>query len=159
GTTVIENAAREPEVVDLAMCLTAMGARISGAGSDIITIEGVERLNGGAHRVMPDRIETGTYLVGAVVTGGNVKIKDTRADILDAVLDKLKDSGAQIAYGEDWISLAMPNGINPVNVRTAPYPAFPTDMQAQFMVLNACAKGAATVTETVFENRFMHVQE
>ncbi len=161
GRTVIENAAREPEVVDLANCLNRMGARISGAGTDTITIDGVDRLEGTRYEVLPDRIETGTYLVAAAITGGKVLLRDTRADILDAVLQKLREAGAVIEVGEDWISLEMPDGRRPsaVSLRTAPYPAFPTDMQAQFCALNAVAEGTATVTETVFENRFMHVLE
>ena len=160
GTTVIENAAREPEVVDLANCLTQMGAKISGAGTDAITIEGVERLGGTRYTVLPDRIETGTYLVGAAVTKGKVRVRDTRPDTLDAVLAKLQEAGAKITTGDDWIELDM-EGRTPkaVNVTTAPYPAFPTDMQAQFTVLNAVATGTGTITETVFENRFMHVPE
>jgi UDP-N-acetylglucosamine 1-carboxyvinyltransferase len=160
GVTHIENAAREPEVTDLAHCLNAMGARVSGAGSDTITIEGVERLAGTEYRVLPDRIETGTYLVAAAITGGRVKLKDTRPDIMDAVLQTLCEAGAEIETGEDWIALDM-HGRRPlaVNVHTAPYPAFPTDMQAQFTALNAVAEGTGTITETVFENRFMHVQE
>jgi UDP-N-acetylglucosamine 1-carboxyvinyltransferase len=160
GTTVLENAAREPEVVDLANCLIKMGARISGAGTSTITIEGVERLNGIRYDVLPDRIETGTYLVAAAITGGRIKVKDTQPDTLDAVLAKLTEAGAEIEVGEDWISLDM-KGRRPkaVDVHTAPYPAFPTDMQAQFAALNAVAEGASTITETVFENRFMHVQE
>ncbi|ROR29774.1 UDP-N-acetylglucosamine 1-carboxyvinyltransferase [Inmirania thermothiophila] len=160
GTTVIENAAREPEVVDLANCLRAMGARIEGAGTDTIVVEGVETLQGASHRILPDRIETGTYLVAAAMTGGRVRLKDTRADILDAVLAKLREAGAEIRTGEDWIELDM-QGRRPraVDVSTAPYPAFPTDMQAQFTALNAIAEGVGTVTETVFENRFMHVPE
>jgi UDP-N-acetylglucosamine 1-carboxyvinyltransferase len=159
GTTVLENAAREPEVVDLAGCLAAMGARISGAGSDTITVQGVERLGGAAYRVMPDRIETGTFLVAAAATGGEVLLRDTRADILDSVLEKLKESGARIDSGPGWISLAMSGRPRSVGLRTAPYPAFPTDMQAQFMVLDSVAEGSAMITETIFENRFMHVQE
>jgi len=159
GTTVLENAAREPEVVDLANCLIAMGAKIEGAGGDIITIHGVERLHGAAYRVMPDRIEAGTFLVAAAATGGKIILKDTRHDILDAVIEKLRDAGAVIECSENSISLEMAGPLKSVNVRTAPYPAFPTDMQAQFMALNAAAKGTATVTETIFENRFMHVQE
>ena len=159
GTTVLENAAREPEVVDLANCLIAMGAKIEGAGTDIITVHGVERLHGASYRVMPDRIETGTFLVAAAATGGKVRLRDTRPDILDAVLDKLREAGAKIDCSDDSISLEMTGPLKSVNVRTAPYPAFPTDMQAQFMALNAVANGAATVTETIFENRFMHVQE
>jgi len=160
GITQIENAAREPEVTDLAHCLNAMGARISGAGTDTITIEGVERLAGTEYSVLPDRIETGTYLVAAAITGGHVKLKDTRPDIMDAVLQTLREAGAEITTGEDWIELDM-HGRRPaaVNVHTAPYPAFPTDMQAQFTALNAVAEGSGTITETVFENRFMHVQE
>ncbi|MGE5027625.1 MAG: UDP-N-acetylglucosamine 1-carboxyvinyltransferase [Betaproteobacteria bacterium] len=159
GKTVLENAAREPEVVDLANCLIAMGAKIEGAGSDVITVHGVDRLHGAAYRVMPDRIEAGTFLVAAAATGGKVRLKDARPDILDAVLDKLREAGAKIECDADSISLEMEGPLKSVNVRTAPYPAFPTDMQAQFMALNAVANGAATVTETIFENRFMHVQE
>ncbi|MEJ2141339.1 MAG: UDP-N-acetylglucosamine 1-carboxyvinyltransferase, partial [Gammaproteobacteria bacterium] len=160
GTTIIENAAREPEVVDLANCLNAMGAKVTGAGTDMVTIEGVEKLHGTTYSVLPDRIETGTYLVAAAVTGGKVKLKDTDPTLLDAVLSKLVDAGAEIESGEDWISLDM-KGKRPkaVDVRTAPYPAFPTDMQAQFSVLNSVAKGTGAITETVFENRFMHIQE
>ncbi|MBZ0095512.1 MAG: UDP-N-acetylglucosamine 1-carboxyvinyltransferase [Sulfuricella sp.] len=159
GTTVLENAAREPEVVDLANCLIAMGAKIENAGSDVITVHGVDRLHGADYRVMPDRIEAGTFLVAAAATGGKVLLKDVRPDILDAVLEKLREAGARIECGADTISLEMAGPLKSVNVRTAPYPAFPTDMQAQFMALNAVANGAATVTETIFENRFMHVQE
>ncbi len=159
GVTVLENAAREPEVVDLAECLKAMGAQIEGAGSDIITVHGVEHLHGAAYSVMPDRIEAGTFLVAAAATQGKVKLKNVRPDIFDAVLDKLRESGATIELGDDWVSLEMHNPIKSVNIRTAPYPAFPTDMQAQFMTLNTVAQGAATMTETIFENRFMHVQE
>jgi UDP-N-acetylglucosamine 1-carboxyvinyltransferase len=159
GTTVIENAAREPEVVDLADCLISMGAKIEGAGTDEITIEGVERLHGADHRIIPDRIETGTYLVAAAVSGGDVKLRNTRPDLVESVLEKLREAGAQIEAGEDWIRLRMLGRPRAVNVRTAPYPAFPTDMQAQFVVLNSIAEGAGTVTETVFENRFMHVHE
>ena len=160
GTTIIENAAREPEVIDLANCLNAMGAKVSGAGTDMITIEGVENLHGTTYSVLPDRIETGTYLVAAAVTGGKVKLKDTDPTLLDAVLSKLVDAGAEIETGKDWISLDM-KGKRPkaVDVRTAPYPAFPTDMQAQFCVLNSVAEGTGTIIETVFENRFMHIQE
>jgi UDP-N-acetylglucosamine 1-carboxyvinyltransferase len=160
GTTLIENAAREPEVVDLANCLNAMGARISGAGSDTITIEGVERLSGTEYCVLPDRIETGSYLVAAAITGGHVKVKDTRPDTMDVVLQVLREAGADITIGTNWIELDM-RGRRPqaVNVHTAPYPAFPTDMQAQFTALNTIAEGSGTITETVFENRFMHVQE
>jgi UDP-N-acetylglucosamine 1-carboxyvinyltransferase len=159
GRTIIENAAREPEVVDLAACLQAMGARIEGAGTDAICIEGVERLHGASYRVMPDRIEAGTFLVAAAATGGNVRLTGTRADILDAVLDKLREGGANITAGADWIHLTMNGHLNSVNIRTAPYPAFPTDMQAQFTSLNSIASGTALITETIFENRFMHVQE
>jgi UDP-N-acetylglucosamine 1-carboxyvinyltransferase len=159
GTTVIENAAREPEVVDLAHCLNAMGARVQGAGSDVITIEGTDRLHGARYRVMPDRIETGTFLVAAAATGGSIRLTGARPDVLDAVLEKLRESGVHITTGPDWIALETNGALSAVNVRTAPYPAFPTDMQAQFMVLDSIARGTALVTETVFENRFMHVQE
>jgi UDP-N-acetylglucosamine 1-carboxyvinyltransferase len=160
GQTVIENAAREPEVVDLANFLSAMGAKISGAGTDVITVTGVERLNGASYDVLPDRIETGTYLVAGAITGGHVKIKGTRPDHLDAVLLKLREAGAQIEIGDTWIDLDM-RGRRPtsVDLRTAPYPAFPTDMQAQFAALNTVAEGVATVVETIFENRFMHMLE
>jgi UDP-N-acetylglucosamine 1-carboxyvinyltransferase len=160
GETVIENAAREPEVADLADFLNRLGARVCGAGTDTISVEGVDSLNGGSYRVLPDRIETGTYLAGAAMTGGRVVVRDTRPDLLDAVLGKLRESGARIETGPDWISLDM-EGRRPraVDVHTAPYPAFPTDMQAQFCALNSVAKGVGTVTETVFENRFMHVLE
>jgi UDP-N-acetylglucosamine 1-carboxyvinyltransferase len=161
GTTVIENAAREPEVVDLARCLNTMGARIHGAGTDVITIEGVERLHGASHDVIPDRIETGTFLVAAAMTGGEVRLKQARPEMVQAVIDKLIEAGAKIETGPDWVRLAMPAGRRPraVNVRTAPYPGFPTDMQAQFVALNSIAEGTATVSETIFENRFMHVFE
>ncbi len=159
GTTVLENAAREPEVIDLAHCLVAMGANIEGIGSDVITVHGVERLHGASYPVMPDRIETGTFLVAATATGGRIKLRDTRADILDSVLEKLREAGATIEHDDNSITLTMDKPIKSVNLRTAPYPAFPTDMQAQFMALNTVADGAATVTETIFENRFMHVQE
>ena len=160
GETLIENAAREPEVVDLADCLMSMGAQIEGAGTDTITVQGVETLSGSRYRVLPDRIETGTYLVAGAVTGGNVRATGTRPDNLDAVLAKLEECGAKITTGEDWIELDM-EGRRPaaVNLRTAPYPGFPTDMQAQFTALNAIAEGVGTITETVFENRFMHVLE
>ena len=160
GTTVLENAAREPEVVDLADCLIAMGAHIEGAGTDTIVIEGVERLHGAHYQVLPDRIETGTYLLAGAITGGRVKVKDTRPDILEAVLLKMEEAGIWVNTGPDWIEVDM-NGKRPkaVRIRTAPYPAFPTDMQAQFMALNAIAEGTGMITETVFENRFMHVQE
>lgn len=160
GTTILENAAREPEVVDLADCLNAMGAKVSGAGTDTITIEGVERMHGTTYDILPDRIETGTYLVAAAVTGGSVKLKDTDPTILDSVLAKLVEAGAEIETGKDWISLDMKGKrAKAVDVRTAPYPAFPTDMQAQFSILNAVAEGTSSITETIFENRFMHVQE
>lgn len=160
GQTIIENAAREPEVVDLANCLNAMGADVRGAGSDTITINGVERLHGCDYTVMPDRIETGTYLVAAAATGGRVKLKDTRPDILEAVLLKLEEAGATINLGEDWIELDM-QGRRPkaVNIKTAPYPGFPTDMQAQFTAMNAIAEGTGAVTETVFENRLIQTHE
>ena len=159
GVTVLENAAREPEVVDLAHCLIAMGAKIEGAGSDTVTITGVEKLHGASHRVMPDRIESGTFLVAAAAAGGSITLTDTRADILDSVLEKLQEAGATIQVADGTISLQMSKRPKAVNVRTAPYPAFPTDMQAQFMALNAVAEGSAMVVETIFENRFMHVQE
>lgn len=159
GTTVLENAAREPEVTDLANCLIAMGAKIHGVGTDIITIEGVEVLHGATYRVMADRIETGTFLVAAAASGGEIHLRQTCSGTLDAVLDKLMEAGAAIESGEDWIHLKMNNPLKSVNLRTAPYPAFPTDMQAQFMVLNSVAMGTAIITETIFENRFMHVQE
>ncbi len=160
GTTVIENAAREPEVVDLADCLTRMGARIEGAGTDTIVVEGVDRLTGAHYDVLPDRIEAGTYLVAAAITGGSVRLQDTRPGNLDAVLGKLMEAGAEVRTGEDWIELDM-HGRRPraVDIHTAPYPAFPTDMQAQFTALNAVAEGTGVISETVFENRFMHVLE
>lgn len=160
GETVIENAAREPEIVDLANFLKKMGAKIEGAGTDTIRIVGVEQLQGIDYTVLPDRIETGTYLVAAAMTGGKIKVKDTDAHLLDAVLLKLQEAGADIDKGEDWISLDM-HGQRPqsINIYTAPYPAFPTDMQAQFTALNTIAQGVATITETVFENRFMHALE
>lgn len=160
GITILENAAREPEVVDLANCLIAMGAKISGAGTSKITIEGVEKLHGAEYAVQPDRIETGTFLVAAAITGGKVKARDTDPTLLDAVLQKLRDAGAEITLGDDWIELDMHGKrAKAVDVHTAPYPAFPTDMQAQFMALNCVAEGAGVVRETIFENRFMHVQE
>jgi UDP-N-acetylglucosamine 1-carboxyvinyltransferase len=160
GVTIIENAAREPEVIDLANFLNAMGAKISGAGTDTISIEGVEKLTGTRYRVLPDRIETGTYLVAAAISGGRIKVKDTDPKLLDAVIDKLREAGADITCGDDWIELDM-HGKRPkaVSIRTAPFPAFPTDMQAQFAALNTIAEGTSTIVETVFENRFMHVQE
>jgi UDP-N-acetylglucosamine 1-carboxyvinyltransferase len=159
GTTVIENAAREPEVVDLARCLEAMGARIRGAGSDVITVEGVESLRGAEHRVMPDRIETGTFLTAAAVTRGDVRLLGTDGALLDAVLDKLREAGARVDVAPGEIRLRMEARPRSVNLRTAPYPGFPTDMQAQFMALNAVANGTAVITETIFENRFMHALE
>ncbi len=160
GTTVIENAAREPEIIDLANCLNRMGARVSGAGSAVLTIEGVDELHGAQHDIIPDRIETGTYLVAAAMTGGSVKLRCVKPDLLEAVLDKLREAGAAIEVGPDFVRLSMEGReLRAVNIRTAPYPAFPTDMQAQFVVLNAIASGTGTVVETVFENRFMHVHE
>jgi UDP-N-acetylglucosamine 1-carboxyvinyltransferase len=160
GTTIIENAAQEPEVVDLAHCINAMGGRISGAGTATIVIEGVDRLHGTQHDVLPDRIETGTFLVAGAITGGRVMAKRARPRTLDAVLHKLEDAGAHLNTGEDWIEVDM-RGKRPraVDVTTAPYPAFPTDMQAQFTALNTVAEGVGTITENVFENRFMHVHE
>lgn len=160
GTTLIENAAREPEVVDLANCLNAMGAKVRGAGTSMIEIEGVKTLRGAAYEVLPDRIETGTFLVAGALSGGRVVVRDTDPRQLDAVLKKLREAGAELDVSEDTIRLDM-HGQRPraVNVHTAPYPAFPTDMQAQFTALNSVAEGVGTITETVFENRFMHVQE
>jgi len=162
GTTIIENAAKEPEVTDLALFLNAMGAKITGIGTDVLIIEGVESLGVEDlhYDILPDRIETGTYLIAAAITGGKVKLKNTRPDILDAVLEKLVEAGAEITTGDDWIALDM-HGKKPkaISLRTAPYPAFPTDMQAQFIALNCIADGVGIVTETIFENRFMHVQE
>ncbi len=160
GETVLENAAREPEVADLAAFLNSMGARIEGAGTGTIRIQGVETLSGTRYTVLPDRIETGTYLVAGALTRGRVRVKQTRPEILEAVLAKLTEAGAEIRTGEDWIELDM-GGRRPraVDIRTAPYPAFPTDMQAQFCALNAVAEGVGTITETIFENRFMHVLE
>jgi UDP-N-acetylglucosamine 1-carboxyvinyltransferase len=160
GETVLENAAREPEVVDLANFLIAMGAKIKGAGTDRIVIEGVKRLHGTAYEVLPDRIETGTYLVAGAITGGHVRVKNTRPDHLDAVIDKLKEAGAKLDVGDSWVEVDMrrrrPTAID---IRTAPYPAFPTDMQAQFAALNTVANGVGTIIETIFENRFMHMLE
>jgi UDP-N-acetylglucosamine 1-carboxyvinyltransferase len=160
GTTWIENAAREPEVVDLANFLVAMGARIQGAGTDTIVVEGVERLHGGSYEVLPDRIEAGTYLVAGAITRGRVKVRNVRPDHLDAVLQKLREAGATVTSGENWIEVDM-HGQRPrsVDLRTAPYPGFPTDMQAQFAALNTVADGVGTITETIFENRFMHMLE
>lgn len=160
GTTIIENAAREPEITDTAIFLNKMGAKISGAGTDTITIEGVERLGGCEHSVVPDRIETGTFLVAAAISGGRIVCKKTKADTLDAVIDKLREAGAQIDVTEDTITLDMlGNRPKAVNIRTAPYPGFPTDMQAQFTLLNMVAVGTSIITETIFENRFMHIPE
>ena len=160
GVTVIENAAREPEVVDLAICLNSMGAKVAGAGTDKITITGVDALKGTSHKILPDRIETGTYLVAATMTGGKVKLKNTRPALLDAVIVKLKEAGADIQADENSITLDM-GGQRPraVDVHTSPFPGFPTDMQAQFTAMNCIASGGGTITENVFENRFMHVQE
>lgn len=160
GTTVIENAAREPEVVDLAHCLVQMGAKIKGEGTDTLVIEGVKKLHGTQYNVLPDRIETGTYLCAGALTGGHVRVKDTRPELLEAVIAKLEETGAKVGKGKNWIEVDM-QGRRPhaVDVRTAPYPAFPTDMQAQFTALNVVAEGTGTITETVFENRFMHVLE
>ena len=159
GETVIENAAREPEVVDLANCLVAMGAQISGAGTDVIRIRGVERLHGATHRIMPDRIETGTYLCAAAATGGEIRLTGTSASYLDVVVDKLMDAGCEIVTERDAIRLKAPKRLTAVSLRTAPYPAFPTDMQAQFMAINTVADGTAIIRETIFENRFMHAVE
>lgn len=159
GVTIIENAAREPEIVDLANCLNSMGAIVLGAGTDTLTITGVEKLQGESYSVMPDRIETGTFLVAAAVTQGKVRCLNTDPKALDAVLSKLQEAGASITTGDDWIELEMTTRPKAVNIRTAPHPAFPTDMQAQFVALNAIAQGTATTTETIFENRFMHVPE
>lgn len=160
GTTVIHNAAREPEVEDLANFLNILGAKVMGAGTSTITIEGVDELGGGSYSVLPDRIETGTYLAAATITRGKIKLKNTRPDLLESVLLKLEETGAIIDTGHDWISLDMKgNRPHAVNISTAPYPAFPTDMQAQMMAVNAVAEGTGVITETVFENRFMHVQE
>jgi len=160
GTTLIENAAREPEVVDLARCLTAMGAHISGAGTDTIVIEGVDELKGTHYDVLPDRIETGTYLVAAAITGGTVTVKNTAPGMLEAVVSKLEEAGADVEVGDTWIRLDMSNRRpQAVNIKTSPFPAFPTDMQAQFTALNVVADGTGVISETVFENRFMHVHE
>ncbi len=160
GTTVIENAAREPEIVDTADFLNALGAKVTGAGTDTITIEGVERLGGGYHRVVPDRIETGTFLVAAAVSGGKILCRNTRPSLMEAALAKLEEAGALVETGEDWISLDMTDReLKAVNIRTAPHPGFPTDMQAQFSLLNLVAKGTGIITETIFENRFMHIPE
>lgn len=163
--TVLENAAKEPEVVDLAECLIKMGAKIEGVGTDVITVTGVPHLHAAQHDVVCDRIEAGTYLVAAAMTGGKVKLNNARAELLDAVIDKLRESGAKIEHDKTIITvesrgvLQGPGALKSVSIRTAPHPAFPTDMQAQFMALNTVADAVATVTETIFENRFMHVQE
>jgi len=159
GTTVLENAAREPEVVDLANCLSAMGAQIEGAGSDVIEIEGVANLSGAMHRVIPDRIEAGTFMVAGAVTQGTIRLGDVNPAHLDAVIARLREAGAQISIGEDELSLEMPERPRAVSVSTAPYPGFPTDMQAQFLLLNCVSEGTASITEHIFENRFMHIQE
>lgn len=159
GETIIENAAREPEVVDLVNCLIAMGARIKGAGTDTLVIEGVERLHGASHSIMPDRIETGTYLCAAAATGGQVRLTNTSALYVESVLQKLREAGCQVSAEGDAISLAAPPRLKAVSVRTSPYPAFPTDMQAQFMAINCVADGSAVIRETIFENRFMHAVE
>lgn len=160
GTTVIENAAREPEVVDTAEFLNKMGAKISGAGSDLITIEGVSRLGGCEHHIVPDRIETGTFLIAAAISGGRITCRGTKADTLDAVIEKLREAGMQVDVGENSITLdSLGNRPKAVNIRTMPHPAFPTDMQAQFTLLNVIANGTSKITETIFENRFMHIPE
>ena len=159
GRTILENAAREPEIVDLARCLSAMGARISGAGTSVIEIEGVAELHGAEHSVVPDRIETGTYLVAAAMAGGDICLKRTDAGLLESVILKLREAGAEVSAEADTIRIRMTRRPQAVDVRTAPYPAFPTDMQAQFMAMNCIAVGSSVVTETIFENRFMHVSE
>ena len=159
GTTVLENAAKEPEVVDLADCLNKMGAKIKGAGTDTITIVGVERLTGATHAIVCDRIEAGTYMVAATMTGGNVTLKNARPDLLEAVIEKLREAGATVTHTADSITVKSNGKLKAVNIRTAPHPAFPTDMQAQFMAMNTIAEGVSTTVETIFENRFMHVQE
>jgi UDP-N-acetylglucosamine 1-carboxyvinyltransferase len=159
GTTVLENAAREPEIVDLADCLNAMGARVAGAGSDRIVIEGVARLHGATHRIMPDRIETGTFLAAVAATGGDALLRGTRAGTLDAVVEKLREAGATIVTNADTMRVSRTTPLTASGLRTAPFPGFPTDMQAQFMALATCAQGTSVITETIFENRMMHVQE
>jgi len=159
GTTVLENAAKEPEVVDLAECLNKMGAKIKGAGTDTITIEGVERLTGATHNIVCDRIEAGTYMVAAAMTGGDVTLRNARPDLLEAVVEKLREAGVTVTHTADSITVKGNGKLKAVNIRTAPHPAFPTDMQAQFMAMNTIAEGVSTVVETIFENRFMHVQE
>ncbi len=159
GITVLENAAKEPEVVDMADCLIKMGAKIKGAGTDVITIEGVDKLNGAEHQVVCDRIEAGTYMVAAAMTGGEIKLLNVSAHLLDAVIEKLREAGATVLSDANTITVKSDGKLKAVNIRTAPHPAFPTDMQAQFMALNTVASGVSKVTETIFENRFMHVQE
>lgn len=159
GTTVLENAAKEPEVVDLAECLNKMGAQIHGAGTDTITIHGVERLTGASHPIVCDRIEAGTYMVAAAMTGGEVTLRNARPDLLEAVIEKLREAGATITSTSNQITVKSDGKLKAVNIRTAPHPAFPTDMQAQFMAMNSMSEGVSTVVETIFENRFMHVQE
>jgi UDP-N-acetylglucosamine 1-carboxyvinyltransferase len=159
GTTVLENAAKEPEVVDMAECLIKMGAKIKGAGTDVITIEGVEKLHGAIHQVVCDRIEAGTYMVAAAMTGGEIKLLNVKENLLDAVIEKLREAGAEVIVDHNTIIVKSDGKLKAVNIRTAPHPAFPTDMQAQFMALNTVAEGISKVTETIFENRFMHVQE
>jgi UDP-N-acetylglucosamine 1-carboxyvinyltransferase len=159
GRTVLENAAREPEVVDLAACLVAMGARITGAGTDTIVIEGRERLGGCEHRVLPDRIETGTFLVAGAITGGRVRVTGAEPAHLDAVIAKLRESGAKVGVGADWVEVEMKGRPRAFDLRTAPHPGFPTDMQAQFAALDSVADGVGTIVETIFENRFMHMLE
>ena len=159
GTTVLENAAKEPEVVDMAECLIKMGAKISGAGTDTIIIQGVDKLNGAEHQVVCDRIEAGTYMVAAAMTGGEVKLNNVQEHLLDAVIEKLREAGAKVTCEKNSITVKSDGKLKAVNIRTAPHPAFPTDMQAQFMALNTVAEGVSKVTETIFENRFMHVQE
>ncbi|MDX1915522.1 MAG: UDP-N-acetylglucosamine 1-carboxyvinyltransferase [Methylophilus sp.] len=159
GTTVLENSAKEPEVVDLAECLNKMGAKITGAGTDTITIQGVERVTGTTHNIVCDRIEAGTYMVAAAMTGGHVTLNNARPELLEAVIEKLREAGAKVSHTADTITVQGNGKLKAVNIRTAPHPAFPTDMQAQFMALNTVAEGVSTVIETIFENRFMHVQE
>ncbi|MFM9835168.1 MAG: UDP-N-acetylglucosamine 1-carboxyvinyltransferase [Methylophilaceae bacterium] len=159
GTTILENSAKEPEVVDLAQCLNKMGAKIKGAGTDTITIEGVDRLTGATHNIVCDRIEAGTYMVAAAMTGGSVTMKNARPDLLEAVIEKLREAGAEVNHTSDTITVKSTGKLKAVNIRTAPHPAFPTDMQAQFMAMNTVAEGVSTTVETIFENRFMHVQE
>jgi UDP-N-acetylglucosamine 1-carboxyvinyltransferase len=159
GTTTLENAAREPEVVDLARCLVAMGAKISGAGTDRIVIEGVDRLHGATHAIMPDRIETGTFVAAITATGGDATVTGAQAETLEAVLDKAREAGAEVTISGDAIRVARNGPLAPFNLRTAPYPGFPTDMQAQMMAVATRAAGTSLVVETIFENRMMHVQE